>query len=105
MKHGLKVLIYKSGTMQIAQCIEYDLSVQARSEKEALSRLHYIFKSYRAIGKEKDRDLLTELREAPKIFSDKFEQGFHIRTETWSDCEFEEVSLRTQKPTIIKKAA
>jgi hypothetical protein len=74
----LKILLLTEGSAWIAQCLQFDITAQGRSYRDALDRLQVLFwaEHYQALNE--DRTPFSNLDKAPERYWVMFEKGAKI---------------------------
>jgi hypothetical protein len=80
MTSAIRVLVLKDGDIFVAQCLEYDIAAQGRSEDEAKRRLLISLKAERAEARDRGEAEIT-LAPAPKAFHAIYASDDISRTE------------------------
>lgn len=77
MDKQLRVIIFKDGDLFIAQCLEYDVAAQGRTEEEAQERLEVALRAEAREAKEAGKTLDP----APAMFHAIYQSNDISRTE------------------------
>jgi len=72
---ALRVLFLKRGYFWVAQCLEYDIVAQGKTQKEAQEAFERVFVSNIIINLEAGIVALSQFKKAPQEFFDMFEQS------------------------------
>ena len=75
----IRALIFKDSEQWCAQCIEFDISVQAPTKEELLSELAELLSTYIEISVDGGRKPLAGLTRAPKRFEAMFARSKDAR--------------------------
>jgi len=89
-KH-LRVLVFPEGYYYVAVCLEYGITVQAKTTKELLSRFEETIKAFALIARENGQLPFANLEPAPieywRLWESAGERHFVERKAlTWPDC-------------------
>lgn len=74
----LSVLLFNEGDSWIAQCLEYDITSQGKSPKEALEGLGWILGGQILLDKQNRRKAFSTLAPAPERFWKRFKNGIPL---------------------------
>lgn len=76
-RKNIKVLVFPEGDYYVAQCLEYDIAVQARTMSKLKERLEETLSAYVILAKEHGDEPFSNLESAPADYWRQWDSAVH----------------------------
>ncbi len=80
MAENLRVVVLQQGDIYVAQCLEYDVCAQGKTEEEAMKGLRAVLIAERDLAREEGRDM-DAIGAAPEAFHEIWRRNEMTRKE------------------------